>query len=371
VTWRDGAVIPGEIREGPAAIRATLVGAGSSARDAAELLRARGVRRVFVIGNGTSLHSALAATALYRRYAGPDDAVALAMTAGEFRTYRPRLGTQDALIGISASGEFADVVTAFSELRGMVPTIGIVHVPGSSLTSVADRIVLSAGGPSRVPVMTKTFSATLVATELTLLALLAPAEAAPALDGLAAAADHAEAVIGEAEKGLAALVARIEPYDHVFVVGAGLAHIAALEAALKLKEIARVHAEGGETWEVTSGAATMIDERAVVIGLAPNGRGRAATADLMRHAAGWGAATVEIGPEASVEGSLLVRLPVAAEEDHAPLTVVPPVALAADALSRHRGLDPDRPDWVARYHSQGLHHIVGANVRATGVEEPA
>jgi hypothetical protein len=38
---------------------------------------------------------------------------------------------------------------------------------------------------------------------------------------------------------------------------------------------------------------------------------------------------------------------------------VPPVGLAAFALARRRGIDPDRPQWVARYHSQGLRHIVG------------
>jgi glucosamine 6-phosphate synthetase-like amidotransferase/phosphosugar isomerase protein len=103
----------------------------------------------------------------------------------------------------------------------------------------------------------------------------------------------------------------------------------------------------------------MIDERSAVIALAPPGPGRAATADLLRHLAAWGAATIEVGPEPIVRDSILVELPPSAEEDHAPLTCVPPVALAAFALARRRGIDPDRPEWVARYHSQGLRHIVG------------
>jgi glucosamine 6-phosphate synthetase-like amidotransferase/phosphosugar isomerase protein len=68
-----------------------------------------------------------------------------------------------------------------------------------------------------------------------------------------------------------------------------------------------------------------------------------------------------------VAGSRLIAVPPSAEEDHAPLTVVPPVALVAFALARRRGIDPDRPDWVARYHSQGLRHIVGAD--PVGTEE--
>jgi glutamine---fructose-6-phosphate transaminase (isomerizing) len=362
-------IIPAEILEGPAAIRATLDAATPAARDAAAFLADRDVRRVFVIGNGTSYHSALAATALQGRFAGPDDPIAIARTAGDFRTNRPALGPHDAVVGISASGEFADVVAVFEELRGQTPTVGIVHVPGSTLTRLADRIVTSAGGPSNVPVMTKTFSSTLVATELTLLAQLGDGPLEAASQAIAAAAGHAEASIGSMAEGVQRVVDRLERYDHVFVVGAGIAHIASLEAALKLKEIALVHAEGGETWEVTSGAATMIDERSAVIALAPPGAGRAATADLVRHLAGWGAAMIEVGPERIVPDSLLVEIPPSADEDHAPLVVVPPVALAAFHLARRRGLDPDRPHWVARYHSQGLKHILG--VDAATPEETA
>ena len=359
----DG-LIPREIREGPDAIRATLRDATSSAGEAAAFLRERGVRRIFVIGNGTSRHSALAASSLYARHAGPDDPVAIPLTAGEFRTYRPALGPRDAVVGISASGEFGDVVGTFRELRGTVPTVAIVHVPGSSLTGVADRVVLSSGGPSHVPVMTKTFSATLVAADMTLLALLEPARSAAVLRGIEAAAGHADAVIATTEATLGRTLDTLARFDHVFVVGAGLAHYAALEAALKLKEIALVHAEGGETWEATSGAATLLDARALVVGLAPPGPGRAATADLVRHARGWGASVIEIAADASCDDALLLDLPPLAEEDHAPLTTVPPIALLAFALARSRGLEPDRPEWVARYHSQGLRHILG-------VEEPA
>lgn len=353
-------LIPREIHDGPAAIRETLRDAGPASIEAADYLRSHQVRRVFVIGNGTSRHSALAATGLYARYSSPDDPVAIAMTAGEFRRYRPSLNSQDAVVGISASGEFGDVVGAFRELRGIVPTVAIVHVLGSTLTSVADRVVASSGGPSHVPVMTKTFSATLVAAELTLLALLGPGRSAAARDQIEAAAGHADAAIAATEAKLGEVVDTLTRFDHMFVVGAGIAHWAALEAALKLKEIALVHAEGGETWEATSGAATLLDERALVIALAPPGPGRDATADLVRHARDWGASIIEIAADASVDDGLLLALPPDAHEDHAPLTTVPPVALLAFALARSRGLEPDRPEWVARYHSQGLRHILGS-----------
>jgi glutamine---fructose-6-phosphate transaminase (isomerizing) len=353
------AIIPREIAEGPEAIRQTVSGARPAARDIGGRLRRNGIRRIHVIGNGTSYHSSLASTTLYGRHATAADPIVVPMTAGAFRTYAPTLGERDAIVGISASGEFRDVVAVAETWRDRVPVIGIVHVPGSALTRAATDVVLSGGGPSDVPVMTKTFSATLVATELLLLELLGGRRAEAAVDGLVRAADHAQAGIAAAEPLIDGLAAELETKEHLFVVGSGLASIAAMEAALKLKEMAIVHAEPAETWEMASGAATIVGRGTVVVALAPDGPGRPATVDFVAHATEWGARVIEVGPTASARGSALLPLPSGAIEDHAPLTTVPPIAMLAFALARRRGFDPDRPGWVARYHSQGLRHIVG------------
>ena len=352
-------IIPREIGEEPAAIRSTLVDSLESARAAAAGLRLVGVRRIHVIGNGTSYHSSLAAATLYRRHAGPDDPVVVPLTAGEFRTYPPQLGPGDAVLGISASGEFRDVVGAFEMLRGHVPTVAVIHVTGSTLDGIADHVVCSAGGPSHVPVMTKTFAATLVATELVLAELLGRDRADAIRRAIRLAADHAEAAIEAAEPRVAALADALAGAGHLFVVGSGGAHPAALEGALKLKEMAIVHAEGTESWEMASGVATIVDADSVVIALAPHGPGRAATLDVASHASAWGARVIEVAPESSIPGADLLPIPAGAAEDHASLTTVAPVALLAFVLARRRGHDPDHPGWVERYHSQGLRHIVG------------
>ena len=132
---------------------------------------------------------------------------------------------------------------------------------------------MSAGGPSDVPVMTKTFSATLVATELLLLGLLERRRADAVVDAIVRAADHAEAAIADAEPMADELADELADAEHIFVVGSGLAHIAAMESALKLKEMAIVHAEGTETWEMASGVATIVGPASVVIAIAPVGPG--------------------------------------------------------------------------------------------------
>lgn len=351
--------VPSEILEGPAAIRATVATTAASVRAVATDLRARGVRRIWVIGNGTSYHSSLHAAGLARRLAGPDDPIAIPVTAGDFRAFRPRLGRGDAIVGISASGEFRDVLGVFEEVRGTIPTVGIVHVPGSSLTRVADHVVLSAGGPSGAPVMTKTFSSTLAATILVLGAMLGDEPLTDVTGGLLLAADHAEQAVADAWTGVEAIAAGIADAEHIFVVGGGLAWPAALEAALKLKEMALVHAEASETWEMASGPATMVGPGTVVISLAPGGAARAATDDVVHHCREWGARIIEVAASRAVPDSRLLVVPADVDERFAPLTVVPPVALLAYVLAGLHGATPDRPSWTERYHSQGLTHIVG------------
>jgi glutamine---fructose-6-phosphate transaminase (isomerizing) len=351
-------VVPTEIREGPEAIRATVAIARDQAREVAGRWRTLGIRRIHVIGNGTSFHSSLAGTALYRRHATPDDPAVIALTAAEMLRYRPQLGPGDAVVGISSSGEFKDVVAVAEELRGRTPLAGIVHVPGSTLTRIASDLVFSAGGPSTVPVMTKTFSATLVATELLLMEMLGGERADAVAQAILDAAGHSEQAIAGAEALVEPLADRLAMSEHLFVTGGGLGWPAALEAALKLKEMALVHAEGSEAWEMTSGAATMLGPGTVVIALAPDGPARPELAGLLRHAAEWGSTTIEVGPERLVETSELLPIPAGAAEDHAPLNCVPPVALLAFGLARRRGANPDHPGWIERYHSQGLRHIL-------------
>ena len=374
-------IIPVEIAAEGRAIRATLAESGPAARSAARALRAAGTRRVYVIGNGTSYHSALAAATAYRRIATAGDPTVIPLGAGEFRHYRPALGEGDAVIGISASGEFRDVVVVFDELRGRVPTVGIIHVPGSTLAGSADHLVVSAGGESLVPVMTKTFVATLAATQLVLGELLGEPRAAAVRDALGVAAGDVDAAVEAAMPRVERLADELVGAEHIFVIGSGNATAAALEAALKLKEMAIVHAEGAESWEMATGGATIVGPGTVVIALAPNGPGREATLDVARHAAGWGARIVEVGPATdpggpsggpgggpaggpAVEGAAHLPIPATSAEDYSPLVAVAPVALLAFVLAGRRGQNPDRPVWVERYHSQGLRHIVGVDTQA-------
>jgi len=350
-------IIPQEIFETPDAIRATVAETRAAAREAAAAIRARAPRRIFITGNGTSLYSSMAVAYTGRALASGNDPLVLAFPSGDFRYYTPALEPSDVLVGISASGEFRDVLALFEEYRGRNLCIGISHVPGSSITRLADHMLISGGGVSEVPVMTKTYASTLTAAHLLMLEILmAPddwyTDLAASADRCQKALERCEAVIGE-------LAPELAEREHAFYFGAGPAYAAAMEGALKLKEMALLHAEGSETWEMASGPATMVSENTFIAALFGGGEGDRATESGAQHAREWGATVLNVGGQAEAGGW---HFPVQSPkyEPFATLGLIPPLALLAFRVARQRGLNPDRPQWRERYFSQGMSHILGA-----------
>ena len=349
-------MIPLEIDETPNAIRTTLKATRSAAQKTAEAIRQRSPRRIFIIGNGTSLYTSMAASYTARRLAGPDDPLVFAFPAGDFRYFTPAIQPQDVIIGMSASGEFRDVLSVFERLRAQCVLVGITHVPGSSLTGLADHILLSGGGPSHVPVMTKTYASTLTALHVLLLEIFnAPSSY---FDDLNAAADRCSTAITNAKRIIPDLVPIISKFEHAFYFGAGNAYAAALEGALKMKEMAILHAEGSETWEMASGPATVVSEKSFCVALYTGEESDSSTADTAQHSKQWGASVLEVGPVAPT-GDWHLAVEASAVPSFSSLALIPPLALLAYRTAQARGYNPDKPGWRDRYISQGMTHIIG------------
>jgi glutamine---fructose-6-phosphate transaminase (isomerizing) len=349
-------LIPLEIDETPGAIRATLAEARPSAQKAAAAIRERFPRRIFIIGNGTSLYTSLAASYTARLLEGPDSPLVLAFPAGDFRYFTPAIRPDDVIVGMSASGEFRDVLSLFERLQGKCLRVGITHVPGSSLTRMADHILMSGGGPSHVPVMTKTYASTLTALHVLLLEIFNAQ--ASYFDALAAAAELCETALTEAKKIIPELVPVISKFEHAFYFGAGNAYAASLEGALKMKEMAILHAEGSETWEMASGPATVVSEKSLCVALYTGEETDSSTADTAGHAREWGARVLEVGP-VTPTGDWHLPVQASAVSSFSSLALIPPLALLAYRTARARGHNPDKPAWRDRYISQGMTHILG------------
>jgi glucosamine--fructose-6-phosphate aminotransferase (isomerizing) len=348
-------LIPKEIQESPEAILSTVKETRPEAAVAAEALRKRGPSRIFLIGNGTSLYSSMAASYTARMLAKAGDPLVTAWPAGDFRYFMPQLSRNDAVVGLSASGEFRDVLAVFKELRGEVLCVGITHIPGSSITRLSDHVLYSRGGPSRMPVMTKTYESTLTAAHLLLLEFFGAEQTY--YDDLAASADRCAAALAAAEKCLLSIVPMLSKMEHGFYFGAGGGYAAALEAALKMKEMAILHAEGSETWEMASGPATRVGADTFCVGLETGTATDEDTISGLRHAKEWGAPTLEVGPRSTIGGW---HLPVetARYQSFSSLALVPPLAMLACRVAQARGQTPDQPQWRERYTSQGMTHIL-------------
>lgn len=349
-------LIPQEIRDTPGAIRATIEQSREGAHRAAAVMQARRPRRIYLIGNGTSLYSSMAATYTARLLAGAEDALVLAVPAGDFRYYTPALNAQDVVVGVTASGEFRDVLSVFERVKGQCLTVGITHVPGSSVTRLADQLIYSAGGPSQVPVMTKTYASTLTAVHLLLMEYFGAPQAV--FDDLAAAPQRTAAAIAEAEQRLPRIIAELSLFEHAFYFGAGNAFASALEGALKMKEMAILHAEGSETWEMASGPATVVGPKTFCVALTSGDAMDEETHNGARHAHEWDARLVEIGPQ-QVCDDMFLPAAAARYACFSSLTLVPVAAMMAYRNARARGYNPDHPTWRDRYVSQGMTHILG------------
>jgi len=350
-------LIPIEIDDTPDAIRATLKETHPAALETAEAILKRSPRRIFIIGNGTSLYTSMAASYTARQLvADPNDALVFAVPAGDFRYFTPAIQPNDVIIGMSASGEFRDVLSVFERLRGQCLLVGITHVPGSSLARLADHILLSGGGPSRVPVMTKTYASTLTALHLLLLETFHASQAY--FDDLNAVADHCAIALTRAKQIIPDLVPAVSKFEHAFYFGAGNAYAAALEGALKMKEMAILHAEGSETWEMASGPATVVSDKSLCVALYTGESTDSSTADTAKHARQWGARVLEVGPTAPT-GDWHLPVEASIVPSFSSLVLIPPLALLAYRTARARGFNPDQPAWRERYTSQGMTHIIG------------
>lgn len=349
-------LIPKEIQETPDAIRSTIQDARFIARNAAEMMRSFQPRRIFIIGNGTSYYSSLAAAYCGRELAGPGDPLVLAMPSGDFRYFTPALNGQDVIVGITSSGEFRDVLAVFEEQKGKCLCVGITHVPGSSVTKLADVTLVSSGGPSKVPVMTKTYASTLTAAYLLMLEFFNASE--EVYSGLVESAKKCELTLSDAQVQLPEIVARLHEASSGYYFGNGSGYAASMESALKMKEMALFHAEGCESWEMASGPVTMVNQRTVCFALYTGDQTDSAIAELAGNLRDWNALVIEVGQVAHV-GGLLLKINLPTRSVFAPLVLVPTLALLAYRFARSRNIDPNRPAWRERYLTQGMTHIMG------------
>jgi glucosamine--fructose-6-phosphate aminotransferase (isomerizing) len=232
-------------------------------------------RRIIITACGTSWHAALVGEYMLEHYARIPVEVEY---ASEFRYRDPIIHEDDVVIVISQSGETADTLAALREAKKRGATvIGICNVVGSTIARETHAGVYIHAGPEIGVASTKAFTSQLVALSLLTLMLGRNRGFISIEEGRLFATEllSIPGKVTEILKDTTAvqdLAALYYTANNALYLGRGYNFPAALEGALKLKEISYIHAEGYPAAEMKHGPIALIDENMPVVFIAPQDR---------------------------------------------------------------------------------------------------
>lgn len=318
--WRD-------VVEMPSTLRATLE---EDVEAVAALIGAEGVRRVVASGNGAAYYVGVALwLASLQTSRGPElVAVPSGLLARGAFAWRPG----DVFLAVSSSGEFRDLVEAV-DAGAPAPYAAVTANAGSTLGARAGARALVSVPSQRAVTHTQAFCGGVVAALRLWAAVTADTDLDAALRRLP---DELEHTIGQARAWVDD-IGRIEAETAV-VFGSGPGWAAALEAALLLKEVALVPAEGVETREGATSAMMALGPGALALSLAAGSGGDPLLAEAEKICAG--------------QGARVLRAPGGDTADRrlAAVSTFPAAAALAACIGLERGLDVDRPAWTDAYY---------------------
>ncbi|MFF7213312.1 glutamine--fructose-6-phosphate transaminase (isomerizing) [Streptomyces sp. NPDC008238] len=233
---------------------------------------ARGIRRVKILGCGTSYHAGMIGASLIEGLARiPADSE----PASEFRYRNPVVDPDTLYIAVSQSGETYDVLAAVQELkRKGARVLGVVNVVGSAIARETDGGVYVHAGPEVCVVSTKCFTNTVVAFALLALHLgrirdLSVADGKRIIEGLRRLPAQIQEILAQ-EEDIKKLAAEYADARSMMFIGRVRGYPVALEASLKLKEISYIHAEAYPASELKHGPLALIEPAMPTVAIVPD-----------------------------------------------------------------------------------------------------
>jgi glucosamine--fructose-6-phosphate aminotransferase (isomerizing) len=353
-----------EIEEQPRALEDTLRGrmtaSGDIILDEVRLSDQdlRDVDKIFIVACGTAYHAGLVAKYAIEHWTRIPCEVEL---ASEFRYRDPVLDRSTLVIAISQSGETMDTIMAVRHAKGQKARIlAISNTNGSTIPRESDAVLYTRGGPEVAVASTKAFLTQLVACYLVGLHLAQ-------VRGVAYA-DEVGSVLAELHATPAkveTLLASMEPVRSlardlagaptVLFIGRHVGYPVALEGALKLKELAYIHAEGFAAGELKHGPIAVIEAGTPVICVVPAPRGRSVLRDKIvsniQEVRARGARIIVIAEEDDLDIAAyaddLIYVP-RTPTLLAPLVTTVPLQVLAAEIAATRGHDVDQPRNLAK-----------------------
>jgi glucosamine--fructose-6-phosphate aminotransferase (isomerizing) len=353
-----------EIAEQPRAIADTLLGRiGPGGRLVLDEMRLdteelREIDKIVIVACGTSWHAGMIAKYAIEHWCRIACEVEL---ASEFRYRDPILTRTTLVIAISQSGETMDTLMAVRHAREQRSRVlGICNVNGSSIPRECDAVVYTHAGPEIAVASTKAFLTQLVGCYLVGL-YLAQIRGTKFDDEIRDEIAHLGQMPAEVERVLEtmepvrALARELADERCVLFLGRHVGYPVALEGALKLKELAYMHAEGFAAGELKHGPIALIEAGMPVVVVVPSPEGRGVLHDKLvsniQEIRARGARVIVIADEGDSEvkqfADTLIEVP-AVPTLFQPLVATVPLQVFACELAIAKGLDVDQPRNLAK-----------------------
>ncbi|WP_371791022.1 glutamine--fructose-6-phosphate transaminase (isomerizing) [Streptomyces sp. NBC_01471] len=353
-----------EIAEQPKAVADTLLGRIDTGglltldevRIPASVLRE--VNKVVIVACGTAFHAGMIAKYAIEHWTRIPCETEL---ASEFRYRDPILDQQTLVIAISQSGETMDTLMALRHAREQgAKALAICNTNGSTIPRESDAVLYTHAGPEVAVASTKAFLTQLVACYLVAL-YLGQVRGTKWADEIRVVIRELSEISCQVERVLETmepvreLARSLAGKDTVLFLGRHVGYPVALEGALKLKELAYMHAEGFAAGELKHGPIALIEEDLPVVVVVPSPRGRSVLHGKMvsniQEIRARGARTIVIaeeGDEAVVPyADHLIRIP-ATPTLLQPLVAAVPLQVFACELATARGNEVDQPRNLAK-----------------------
>lgn len=305
---------------------------------------------LYIVGAGTSYHAGLVGARIFERLCGVPTTVHI---SSEFAYEQPLLSKKPFFIFLSQSGETADsrqVLVNVNENKW--PSLTITNVDKSTLSREATFTELLYAGPEIAVASTKAYTAQIAVEAILAKALgeyLGKKEAQDfdVKHQLGLVANGMQAITDSKEKMEEIAARYLSKPRNAFYIGRGIDWSVSLEAALKLKEISYVQAEGFASGELKHGTIALIENHTPVIGIITQDRTAGLTRSNLDETKARGASTITIVSRHLAQEDDTIILP-DVDEMLSPLLSVVPAQLLAYYTSLGKGLDVDKPRNLAK-----------------------
>ena len=342
-----------EIYEQPKAVADTLIGRTQGLpADITDGIDFSEIDKVVIVACGTAFHAGLVGKYAIERWADISVDVEL---ASEYRYREPSINSRTLLIPISQSGETMDTLMAMRYAKEHGAKIfSVCNTHGSTIPRESDAVLYTHAGPEIAVASTKAFLTQLIAMYLialhmgTLRKTLTQVEHDELANEIATLPAKIEQVL-ETVEPLRALTRTFKDASSMLFLGRHVGFPSALEGALKLKELAYMHAEGFAGGELKHGPIALIDQGTPVIAIMPGAGAllHEKMASNVQEVKARGAVIIAIGDSDLASADYKVRIP-STHEFLSPVLSVVPLQVIAYEMAIARGNDVDQPRNLAK-----------------------